>query len=141
MAHRLAPQARLLNPAREDVVKAILEATEGRGVDVSLEVSGSTEATKMAFQVLRRGGRVSLIGMPSAPVELDTPEDIIYKEATVLGCTGRIMWQTWWQMQYLLESGRFDPMPVITHRFPLADFSSALELAAGGETGKVLLYP
>ncbi len=51
------------------------------------------------------------------------------------------MWQTWWDMQNLLESGNFDPMVMITHRFPLADFAKALELAQNGEAGKVLLYP
>jgi len=141
MVPQFASDATLLNPAKEDVVKAILDATEGRGVDVSLEISGSTQAAKMAFQVLRKGGRVSLVGLPSAPVELDTPEDIIYREATVYGTTGRLMWQTWWQMQNLLESGKFDPMPAITHRFPLADFEKAMELAASGEASKILFYP
>jgi len=141
MARQFAPQATLLNPTEEDVVNVIREATGGRGVDVSIEMSGSTQAAKMAFQVLRRGGRVILVGLPSAPVELDLPEDVIYREAKVLGSTGRLMWQTWWDMQNLLESGKFDPMPVITHRFPLADFGRALELAETGEAGKILLYP
>ena len=141
MAPQFAPDATLLNPAKDDVVEAILDATDGRGVDVSLEISGSTQATKMAFQVLRKGGRVSLVGLPSAPVELDTPEDIIYREATVFGTTGRLMWQTWWQIKHLLESGKFDPMPAITHRFPLADFEEALELAASGQGSKILFYP
>ena len=141
MVPKFAPDATLINPTKEDAVKAILEATGGRGVDVSIEISGSTQAAKMAFQVLRRGGRVSLVGLPSAPVELDLPEDIIYKEAKVFGSTGRLMWQTWWDMQNLLESGKFDPMPVITHRFPLAEFKNALELAKSGEAGKILLYP
>lgn len=141
MARQLVPEVTLLNPAEGDVVKVIREATGGRGVDVSIELSGSTQAAQMAFQVLRRGGRVSLVGLPSTPVELELTENIIYKEAKVFGSTGRLMWQTWWDMQNLLESGKFDPMPVITHRFPLADFAKALELAGSGEAGKILLYP
>jgi len=141
MVHQSASEATLLNPAKEDVVKSIIEGTGGRGVDVSIELSGNTKAIKMAFQVLRRGGRISLIGLPSLPVELDLPEDIIYKEAKVFGSTGRLMWQTWWDMQNLLESGKFNPMSVITHRFPLADFRKAFELAGSGEAGKILLYP
>jgi len=141
MVHQFAPEATLLNPAKEDVVKVILEATGGRGVDVSIELSGNPRAAKMAFQVLRKGGRVSLIGLTSEPVQLDLPVDIIYREARVFGSTGRLMWQTWWDMQNLLDSGKFDPMPVITHRFPLAEFKEALELAKSGESGKILLYP
>ena len=141
MARKFAPDAVLIDPVKENAVGIIREATDGRGVDVVLEISGSTAATKMAFQVLRLGGRVTLTGLPSAPVELDTPADIIYKEATVLGTTGRLMWQTWWQMRALLESGKFDPMPAITHRLPLAELPKGIALARSGEAGKVILYP
>jgi threonine 3-dehydrogenase len=141
MAHQLAPEAILINSAKEDAAQVIREATRGRGVDVSIEISGNIQAVRMAFQVLRRGGRISLVGLPSEPVELNLAEDIILKEAKVFGSAGRLMWQTWWDMQNLLESGRFDPMPVITHRFPLADFAKAFELAKSGGAGKILLYP
>ena len=141
MAPQFAPDAVLINPTKEDAVKTILEATGGRGVDVSIDISGNAKAIQMTFRVVRRGGRVSLVGLPSAPVELDLTADIIYKEARVFGSTGRTMWQTWYDMQKLLESGKFDPMPVITHRMPLADFAKALELAKSGEAGKILLYP
>lgn len=141
MARQLAPEATLINPARADAVEAIREATEGRGVDISIELSGNTQGIRMAFQVLRRGGRISLVGLPSAPVELNLAEDIIQKEARVFGSSGRLMWQTWWDMRNLIESEKFDPMPVITHRFSLADFGKAFELAKSGEAGKILLYP
>lgn len=141
MARQLVPEVTTIDPAREDAVQVIREATGGRGVDVSIEVSGNAQAVRMAFQVLRRGGRVSLVGLPSVPIELNLAEDIIQKEAKVFGSTGRLMWQTWWDMQSLLESGRFNPMAVITHRFPLADFAEAFELAKSGKAGKILLYP
>jgi len=141
MARQLVPTAIFLNPTKDDVVKTILEATGERGVEVSIEISGNAQAAKMAFQVLGKGGRVSLVGLQSEPVELSLNEDIIYKEAKVFGSTGRLMWQTWWDMQKLLESRKFDPMPVITHRFPLAEFKKALELAKSGEAGKIIFYP
>jgi threonine 3-dehydrogenase len=141
MATQFAPDAVLIDPIKQDAVKIIKDATGGRGVDVALEISGAPPATKMAFQVLRLGGRVSLTGLPSATVELDTPADIIYKEAIVYGTTGRLMWDTWWQMQTLLDSGKFDPMPAITHRLPLAEVGKGVELARTGQAGKVLLYP
>ncbi len=141
MARRLVPGATFLDPTKDDVVKTICDATEGRGVEVSIEISGNAEATKMAFQVVGKGGRVSLVGLQSGPVELSLNEDIIYKEARVFGSTGRIMWKTWYDIQKLLESGKFDPMPVITHRMPLAEFAKGIELAKSGEAGKIILYP
>jgi threonine 3-dehydrogenase len=52
-----------------------------------------------------------------------------------------MMWHTWYEMQNLMDSGKFDPMPVITHRMPLADFAKGIELAQSGKAGKILLYP
>jgi len=141
MVHSLAPRARLINPREEDAVAVIREATGGRGVDVAIDLSGSIAAIKQAFSALRQGGRISLVGLPSEPIELSLTENIIYKEAKVFGSTGRIMWQTWWDVQKLLESGQFDPMPVITHRFPLAEFEQALDLAKNQQAGKIILYP
>ncbi|MGQ9459396.1 MAG: L-threonine 3-dehydrogenase [Anaerolineae bacterium] len=141
MAPSMAPQAKLINPREEDALQVIRGATGGRGVDVSIELTGNPHATRQAFKVLRKGGRISLVGLHSAPVELDLVEDIIYKETRVLGTTGRVMWDTWWEMDQLLASGKLDPMPVVTHRFGLHEISQAMELARSGEAGKVLLLP
>jgi threonine 3-dehydrogenase len=141
MAGTLAPDAVQLNPEKEDVVSSIREATEGRGVDVAIDISGSVQAVKLAFKVIRQGGRISLIGIPSKPLEISLAEDIIHKEARVFGSSGRIIWQTWWEVKRLLDSGKYDPMPVITHRFPLSDFEQAFRLAESGEAGKIILYP
>jgi len=141
MAPKFAPDAVLIDPVKEDAVEIIKDATDGRGADVALEISGAAAAVKMAFQVIRLQGRISLIGLPSETVELDIPADVIYKEATVYGSTGRLMWDTWWRMRSLLDSGKFDPMPAVTHRLPLADLARGIELAKSGEAGKVLLYP
>jgi threonine 3-dehydrogenase len=118
-----------------------MAATDGLGADVAVELSGSAEAMRQAFKALKREGRISLVGVPAGPVELEVHKDIILKEARVLGIFGRVVWQTWWQVRRLLDTGKFDPLPVITHRFPLADYAEAIELAASGEAGKVLLYP
>jgi threonine 3-dehydrogenase len=59
----------------------------------------------------------------------------------VLRISGRLIWQSWRQVRELLESGRIDPMKVINYRFTLSDFATAVELAASGEMGKILLYP
>jgi threonine 3-dehydrogenase len=141
MAPAFAPDAVLIDPIEEDAVEIIKEATGGRGADVVVELSGTAKGTKMAFQALRLGGRVSLIGLSSEPIVLDAPTDIIYKEAKVFGTTGRRMWDTWWQVQELLDSGKFDPMPAVTHRMDLAEISRGIDLARSGQAGKVLLYP
>jgi threonine 3-dehydrogenase len=141
MAARFAPDAMRLNPTKEDVVKKIMAATGGRGVDVAVDITGNARAIQDAFEVVRKAGRVSLVGLASAPVEIDITANIIYKETRVFGSTGRIMWQTWWDMQNLMDSGKFDPLPVITHRMPMADFAEALDLAKSGQAGKILLYP
>lgn len=141
MARKLFPDVTLINPKEQDPVQTIQNATDGLGVDVSIELSGSAEATRLCFKVLRREGRVSLVGVPSGPMEFDFHPDLILKEARVHGVFGRVVWQTWWQVKAMLETKKFDPLPIITHRFPLEKFKEAFELAGSGQAGKILLYP
>jgi threonine 3-dehydrogenase len=141
LARKVVPDAMVIDASKTDAVAAILEATAGRGVDVSVELTGTAPATRQAFQVLRKGGRISLVGLPSDPIALDMTDSIIYREAVVYGSTGRLMWDTWWQMDQILAQGRIDPTKVITHQFPLARFDEALQLTISGRSGKVLLIP
>src|SRR5437868_1633586 len=79
---RLAKQMKadyVLNPTKDDVKSIVMEATDGVGVDVVLEMSGKTPGIRMGFDILRLGGRVSLLGIPSKPVELNFAEDLIFK--------------------------------------------------------------
>ncbi len=141
LARECAPGAIFLNPSEVDLVAAIMAETGGRGVDVALDYTGNADALQLAFKLLRPRGRVSLVGIPAKPIELDLYPSIMLKEAQVFGISGRLMWQTWWQVQDLLETRKIDPLRVITHRFALADFETAMGLAARGEAGKVILYP
>jgi len=141
MARKFFPDATIINPKEQDTVKTIMDATDGLGVDVSIELSGHPDATRMCFDVLKREGRVSLVGVPSGPMEFNFHPNIILKEATVRGVFGREVWQTWWQLRAMLDTGRFDPLPIITHRFPMAEFEQAFKMAESGEAGKVLLIP
>ena len=93
--------------------------TEGLGVDVVLEMSGVPAAIHQAFSLVRVGGRVQLLGIPSQRVDSDLANEIIFKGLTVYGVVGRRMYDTWLLMTRFLRSGQFDPTPVITHRFPL----------------------
>jgi threonine 3-dehydrogenase len=128
----------LINASEKDVAQEIHGITNGFGVDIAVELSGSPVAVKDAGKVLRRGGDLVFVGLFSGPVELDLTNDIIYKEANVYGITGRIMWDTWWSAQSMLLSGKLDLDPVVTHEFGLEDFNTALELAESGKSGKIV---
>ena len=118
-----------------------MNATDGVGVDVMLEMSGKTEAIRLGFKILRLGGRVSLLGIPSKPVEFNLADDLIFKGATVQGINGRLMYKTWYQMNALLKAGKLDLSPVITDRMAMADFSKGMDRLKTGEASKILLYP
>ncbi len=132
---------RVIDTTGEDAVAVIKAETAGNGADVVLEMSGHPDGVRQAFKMLRAGGRISLLGIPSQPVTLDLAEDIIFKGATVLGINGRRMWQTWYQGQALLRSKKVDLTPLITHTLPLAEIEKGMELLRAGEAAKIILYP
>ena len=105
-----------LDPSKDDVRAIVAEKTGGLGVDVVLEMAGHPDAIRIAFDIIRRGGRMSLLGLTSKPIPLNFSEDIIFKGITIQGINGRRMYQTWYQMTALLKSGRLDLHPVITDR-------------------------
>ena len=131
----------LLNSREVDPVARVLEATEGLGVDVVLEMSGHPEAIHQGLRMLRRGGRISLLGIPARPVELDLATDVIFKGAVVQGINGRRMFQTWYQMQALLLSGRLDISPAISGRISLADYRRGFEMLMAGQASKIIMFP
>jgi threonine 3-dehydrogenase len=131
----------VLDPAQDKVEEQIMEATGGTGVDVLLEMSGHPAATKLGFALLRKGGRASLLGIPSQPFEMNIARDIIFKGAVVHGINGRKMYETWYQMEALLETGKLNLEPVITHRLKLSEFPKAMEVLQSGEAIKVVMRP
>jgi threonine 3-dehydrogenase len=131
----------VLDPTKQDVQSAILERTGGLGADVVLEMAGQPKAIRAAFDIVRRGGRISLLGLTSKPISLNFSDDIIFKGITVQGINGRRMYQTWYQMTALLKAGKLDLHPVITDRIAMKDFSNAMERLKTGEASKILVYP
>src|SRR5271169_1031340 len=131
----------VLNPASEDPVKKILEATGGTGVDVLLEMSGHPAAIEQGFKALRAGGRASLLGIPTENVPLDLVQDVIFKGATVQGIYGRRMYETWVQMTALLKAGRLNLEPLFGERMELENFEAAFSKLQSGLAGKILMYP
>jgi threonine 3-dehydrogenase len=131
----------VLNPKSDDVRSVVMDTTDGQGVDVVLEMAGHPDAIRTAFNIVRRGGRISLLGLTSKPISLNFSEDIIFKGITVQGINGRRMYQTWYQMTALLKAGKLDLHPVITDRMPMKDFSKGMARLKTGEASKILLYP
>jgi threonine 3-dehydrogenase len=141
---RIAKEMRadfVLDPSKEDVRTVVMERTGGSGIDVVLEMAGHPSAIRAAFDMVRRGGRISLLGLTSKPISLNFSEDIIFKGITVQGISGRRMYQTWYQMTALLKNGKLDLHPAITDRIEMKDFSKGMERLKTGEASKILLYP
>lgn len=109
------------------------------GVDVLLEMSGAPMAMDQGFRALRNGGTAALLGLPARTVDFDFNAHIIFKGCTVLGINGRKMWDTWYQMEKLLLSGRLELDEIITHEYPIEDFEQAFETMISGEGIKVLM--
>jgi len=118
----------------------VLEATEGEGVDVLLEMSGAPSAAEQGFRLLKPGGEAALLGLFSKPITFDFDDALIFKGATVHGIVGRRLWETWYQMRALLRGGAVDLAPLVTHRFALDDYEAAFDLMASGECGKVVMF-
>ncbi|MDN5351627.1 MAG: threonine 3-dehydrogenase [Clostridiales bacterium] len=130
-----------INSLNADVVKTVLEKTNGVGADVVIDASGNAGAIQQGFKFLRKGGEVALIGLPSKPVALDLGPDVVFKEAKITGIHGREMFKTWIHMENLLSKDMLDIGPVITHQMALDEFETAIELLKSGRGTKIVLNP
>lgn len=131
----------VIDTREQDVIKEIMDATDGIGADVFLEMSGSPVAIEQGFKTLRSGGNVVALGLPTGPVKLDWSKDVVLKLANIQGISGREMFNTWHMMSRILASGKLDISPIITHKFKLDEFEKAMEIAKSREAGKIILYP
>ncbi|MDW8316786.1 MAG: L-threonine 3-dehydrogenase [Anaerolineae bacterium] len=128
-----------LNVAEVDVVRYILDDTEGEGVDVLLEMSGAQSAIDQGFRALRDGGEAALLGLAPGTIGFDINNHIIFKGATVYGIVGRRLWDTWYRMRGLLNSGAVNLRPLVTHRFRLEQWEEAIQTMSSGASGKVVM--
>jgi threonine 3-dehydrogenase len=119
----------------------MVRANEGYGPDIVFEMSGGPAALTAAFGAVRHGGRVTLFGIPSRPVEIDVGESMIFKNLTVMAVNGRHIFGTWYRTRFLLESGVVDLRPLITHQMSFEQVDRAFELLASGEACKIVLRP
>ena len=120
-------------------IKEVKQACRGEGVDVLLEMSGSPAAYDQGFAALRNGGTAALLGIPAKPPTFNITQHVVFKGATVLGINGRKMFETWYQMEELLLSGKLELDEIITHEFPLEQFKKAFSTMISGEGIKVVM--
>ena len=107
------------------------------GFDVGLEMSGNASAFRDMIANMSHGAKIAMLGIPSGEMSIDW-HDVIFNMLTIRGIYGREVYETWYKMTVLLQSG-LDITPVITHRFPYQEYEQAFEVMAGGNSGKVIL--
>jgi len=126
-----------VNVAEEDLRAVIGRLKMAQGFDVGLEMSGSQAALDQMVEALVMGGKIALLGIPPGKSPVDWSR-IVFKAITIKGVYGREIFETWYKMIALLENG-LDVRGVITHRYPVDDFSKAFEVMRSGRSGKIVL--
>jgi threonine 3-dehydrogenase len=107
------------------------------GFDVGLEMSGSPVALRGMIDNMAHGGKIAMLGIPSETVPFDWTK-VVFNMLTIKGIYGREMYETWYKMTVMLQSG-LDISPVITHRFGYRDFQQGFDAMLSGQSGKVVL--
>ena len=128
---------RTVNVTRERVVDVQRELGMAEGFDVGLEMSGNGEAFNELIDNMCHGGKVSIMGIPSHDLAIDWNK-VIFNMLTLKGIYGREMYETWYKMSVMIESG-LDISPVITHRLAYHEFQQGFEVMNKGEASKVIL--
>jgi len=126
-----------LNVKETTIENAQKELGMREGFDVGLEMSGNPQAFRDMIHNMAHGGRIAMLGIPSQEMSINWRE-VIFNMLTVKGIYGREMYETWYKMTVLLQSG-LDLQPVITHRFSYKDFEQGFQVMRSGNSGKVIL--
>jgi threonine 3-dehydrogenase len=128
---------RIVNVERESLADVQKDLGMKEGFDIGLEMSGNPDALRSMIANMAHGGSIAVLGIPTEEIALDF-NPIIFNMLTLKGIYGREMYETWYQMTVMLQSG-LDIRPVITHRFSHRDFEEAFAVARSGRSGKVIL--
>ena len=128
----------LINTKEKDLIAAVKEETLGRGADIIIDYTGNVKLIESTFDCLAKGGRYTFVGLPNNKLSLDLTTAMIYKEATVNGVTGRRMYETWWQCDALIKSGKCDISKVIGGKYQLEEFEQAFSDIDSGKAGKLI---
>jgi threonine 3-dehydrogenase len=128
---------RTVHAGREDLHAVMKDLQMTEGFDVGLEMSGAPSAFISMLEHMNHGGKVALLGIPPANTAIDWNQ-IIFKGLEIRGIYGREMFETWYKMVAMLQSG-LDLSPIITHRFPVDEYQSAFATLLSGSSGKIIL--
>jgi len=129
--------SRAVNVARQDLQSVMGELGMTEGFDVGMEMSGSPQALRSMLGSMNHGGKVALLGIPPGDVAIDWNQ-VIFKGLVIKGIYGREMFETWYKMIAMLQSG-LDVTPVITHRLAIDAYVTGLETMLSGQAGKILV--
>ncbi|MEY0435496.1 L-threonine 3-dehydrogenase [Providencia huaxiensis] len=129
--------SRAVNVSRENLKDVMNELGMKEGFDVALEVSGAPAAFQTMLDTMNHGGRIALLGIPPASMATDWSQ-VIFKGLFIKGIYGREMFETWYKMATLIQSG-LDLSPIITHQFPIDEFQKGFDIMRSGQAGKVIL--
>jgi threonine 3-dehydrogenase len=128
---------RAVNVAREDLTGVMKDLGMTEGFDVGLEMSGNGRAFRQMLDVMNHGAKLALLGIMPGQEAIDWSQ-VIFKGLVLKGIYGREMFETWYKMVAMLQSG-LDVSPVITHRFPIDEFQRGFDVMRSGQSGKVVL--
>jgi len=126
-----------LNVTTGTIDQTMLDLGMEEGFDVGMEMSGNPAAFRDLLRTMHHGGKVALLGIPPDETSIDWTQ-VIFKGLQIKGIYGREMFETWYKMSSMLQSG-LNIQPIITHRFPLEDFQQAFDLMESGQSGKIIL--
>ena len=126
-----------IDPRERTLESAFAELDMVEGFDVAMEMSGNPAALRSAIGSMAHGGGVAILGIPTEEIALDV-NAIVFKMLTVRGIYGREMYETWYKMTVMLQSG-LDITPAITHRFGFREHVAAFAAARHGDSGKVIM--
>jgi threonine 3-dehydrogenase len=126
-----------VNPAETTLPEVQKQLGMAEGFDVGLEMSGNPIALKDMIANMSHGGKIAILGIPAKEMPMDWRQ-VIFNMITIKGIYGREMYDTWYKMSVMIESG-LDISPVITHRYAFADFQQGFDAMISGQTGKVVL--
>jgi threonine 3-dehydrogenase len=128
---------RVVDVTAEQLTDVMSELGMTEGFDVGLEMSGAESAFNQMLDAMNHGGRIAILGIPPGPMTLDI-NDVIFKGLELQGIYGRRIFETWYKMSAMLQSG-LEVSSIITHRLPADRFEDAFEIVGSGECGKVIL--
>jgi threonine 3-dehydrogenase len=128
---------RAVDVSKEDLKDVMNELGMTEGFDVGLEMSGVPVAFRDMLNKMNHGGKIAMLGIPPQDVAVDWNQ-VIFKGLVIKGIYGREMFETWYKMASLLQSG-LDLSPIITHTFSIDDFQKGFDTMGSGQSGKVIL--